>query len=102
MREQEWWTDTDPKAMLAFLEGRASLRKLRLFALASCRRALGFLGYFDMPSSLRILTCTEYYVDGLMDWEEMLTTTINALIPAWISGSELILPMPFWAKLPGI
>src|SRR5262245_13747800 len=31
MTEQEWLTDVDPEPMLAFLRGRATDRKLRLF-----------------------------------------------------------------------
>ena len=38
MREAEWLAGTDPTRMLAHLRGRASDRKLRLFACACCRR----------------------------------------------------------------
>jgi hypothetical protein len=40
MSELEWLTSRDPWRMLAFLEPRASDRKLRLFAVACCHRAL--------------------------------------------------------------
>jgi hypothetical protein len=38
MTEPEWLACTNPKKMLKFLRGRASERKLRLFACACCRR----------------------------------------------------------------
>ena len=37
MTEAEWESSTDPAAMLSFIKGRASDRKLRLFAVGCCR-----------------------------------------------------------------
>jgi hypothetical protein len=38
MTEQEWFTGSDPTALLDFIQAQASARQLRLFALACCRR----------------------------------------------------------------
>jgi hypothetical protein len=43
MNEVDWLTATDPSAMLAYLEGKTTDRKLRLFACACVRRAWGRL-----------------------------------------------------------
>jgi len=48
MTEAEWNACNDPKPMLGFLRGRGNDRKLRLFAVACCRRVWHLL---DDPRS---------------------------------------------------
>jgi hypothetical protein len=43
MTEAEWLACDDPQAMLPFVRGNASGRKLRLFAAACCRQVTHML-----------------------------------------------------------
>jgi hypothetical protein len=60
--ESEWLACTEPQPMLDFLRGKASDRKLRLFACACCRR---IPGYLESEPDHRGLELTESDVDGL-------------------------------------
>lgn len=62
MTEQEWLASTNPEPLLEFLRGRASDRKLRLAAVACCRRA-GDLFKQDrfLPA---LLACAEGFAEG--------------------------------------
>jgi hypothetical protein len=63
MTETQWLGSGDPESMLLFLRGRASGRKLRLFAVACCRR----VGHLLVDESSReALRMAEHHADGLV------------------------------------
>lgn len=61
MTEAEWNTCTEPQAMLEFLKGKASDRKLRLFACACCSRLLTLMR--AKRSTPDVLVVAEGYAD---------------------------------------
>jgi hypothetical protein len=61
MTEAEWRLCADPDQMLRRLRGRASPRKLRLFAVACCRRTWHLLPY---KRSRKAVETAERYADG--------------------------------------
>jgi hypothetical protein len=68
MTEDEWLACTDPEPMLAFLRGKTSDRKLRLFACACLRWAWGRL---EDARSREAVEVSERYADGLANQEEL-------------------------------
>ena len=69
MIEAEWLASTDPEPMLKFLRGQASDRKVRLFAVACCRRVWTSLEHEEFRDAVRK---AESFADGLADRAEML------------------------------
>jgi hypothetical protein len=67
MTEAEWLACTDPTPMLAFLRGKASDRKLRLFACACCRRIVHLSRFKACRNGVEV---AERYADGLATAEE--------------------------------
>src|SRR5436190_21674746 len=61
MNEREWLTSIEPTPMLGYLRGKASERKLRLFAVACCRRVWHLL---PDERSRKAVEVSERYADG--------------------------------------
>jgi hypothetical protein len=67
MNEEQWLSWTDPAVMLAFLRGKASYRKLRLFACA-CVRRLYARDKEELPKEVEI---SERYAEGMAGKKEL-------------------------------
>src|SRR5262245_53653639 len=86
MTEAEWLACGDSQRMLEFLRGKASDRKLRLFACACCRRSWHLLAD---PRSRRVVEVAERYADGLASEGERLTPTRAAINATWdVEGDD--------------
>jgi hypothetical protein len=68
MTEEEWLECTDPTPMLAFLRGKTSERKLRLFAVGCCRQIWDLL---SDKYNRKALTVAERYADGEVTDEKL-------------------------------
>src|ERR1700720_2978691 len=85
MTEAEWLACTDPTPMLKFLRGKASDRKLRLFACACCRRYCHML----TPETLDALRVAERFADGLATVSERKEARERAFHAGWSRDESL-------------
>src|SRR5262245_49368655 len=75
MTEAEWLACEDPERMLAFLQGKASDRKLRLFACALARG--GFL-WLDNVADVAALEVAERHANGAATPDELRAAHVRA------------------------
>jgi len=95
MTEAEWLACVDPMPMLEFLRGKASDRKLRLFACACCHRVGNHLWSGSIGQEA-ILTA-EKYADGMATLEEL--DACRRLIESQLKlyPSEPVYDASYWA-----
>ncbi len=75
MTESEWLNGVDPGPMLAFITGKVSERKLRLFMCACCRRIWDILDAEPFRNAVEV---AERYADGLAGSEELESSRVQA------------------------
>jgi hypothetical protein len=88
MTETEWFACSNPEEMIFFLRGRISERKLRLFAVACCRRIWHLMAD---ERSRKVVEVTERHIDGLASEEEWQAAS-RAAREAWGDSSRLEVP----------
>ncbi|MGF1577852.1 MAG: hypothetical protein ACFCD0_00655 [Gemmataceae bacterium] len=71
MTEQEWWACTEPREMLEYLRQQTSVRKLRLFSSACCRRILHLVPSAEAENLVAELQTVEAIADGLVNEEDL-------------------------------
>src|SRR6516165_2141294 len=77
MTEAEWLACADPDEMLAYLHGKISDRKFRLFACACCRRVAHLIRPMRNPGLAkavdyrRVIEAAEQVADGLLGDAEL-------------------------------
>jgi hypothetical protein len=87
MTEKEWLNSSNPDEMLLFLggTGRASERKLRLFAIACCRCMWHMI---RNERTRRAVKTAERFVDGLAKENELQAAWAEAMTVCWFRGTS--------------
>ena len=80
MNESEWFSCTDPGRMLECLLGRASERKLIMFAAACCCRVWHLM---TDPKCREVTDAAERLADGLLSQAEF-DAARQSLVPLWV------------------
>ena len=76
MTDTDWQAATDPTPMLEYLRGKASDRKLRLFAVACCRRVGDYLEGAGVRHALEM---AERFAEGLTSRVQLREALASAL-----------------------
>jgi hypothetical protein len=79
MTQNDWNTCTDVGSMLAFVSGRASERKLRLFSCACCRRVWHLM---SDARHRRVVEAAERFADDL-HYEAEFDEAMQAVVDLW-------------------
>jgi hypothetical protein len=95
MTPAEWNTCTDPQKMLEFLHGKASNRKLRLFAVACSRRLLPLTSDHRVGDALNV---AEQFADGLASDEERSNVRKAVQQAAQVRGVVVRPDTPRWQR----
>jgi hypothetical protein len=85
LTESEWWECAKPGPMLAFVRGRASDRKLRLFACACCQSVRRFIPVGPCRDAVEV---SLRYADGEATADELAVARAAAEIAAAQTGSH--------------
>src|SRR5262245_12235859 len=92
MTDAEWLASGDLEAMLKFLKGKTSERKLRLFAVACARNLTDLVPFIERPIRL-----AERFADGVADDAQRDTglrdgpsSHTAGLVTVWLLGEKMI------------